>query len=233
MRGDNADRLRTFLQVRKCTGCGLYEKGRGPVPFTEGSGNVAVVGEAPGRTEDALREPFVGKAGTLLRQYLTDAGMDLTSISFLNVVSCWPDRTPHTKEVEACRTNLLAQLDFLDPQWILVLGGVAVKALCPVDLRMGLVRGHWWKPFNGKSVWAMATWHPSAVLRNPRELGPEAREDIELFSLASSRNVQMGQVVGGFCCACKQDATRWAGEGIPFCGEHYERYVEPRPVGRR
>ena len=57
---------------------------------------VAIVGEAPGATEDQTGRPFVGKSGALLDELLAVAGLDRGRAAVLNVVKCRPpgNRTP-------------------------------------------------------------------------------------------------------------------------------------------
>src|SRR2546421_12540211 len=52
------------------------------------------VGEAPGAQEDAAGRPFVGRAGLLLDQLLTDAGMSRAEGGVLNVIKCRPPGNP-------------------------------------------------------------------------------------------------------------------------------------------
>ena len=74
---------------------------RGPTPT-----RIAVVGEAPGAVEDREGKPFVGPSGMAAARWLTEAGVNVDDIAWLNVVSCYPNRTPNPREVEACQSTL-------------------------------------------------------------------------------------------------------------------------------
>src|SRR5205823_6842622 len=105
--------------------------------------------------------------GEWLRQHL----LPDTNIAWANVVSCFPHGTPSRTHVSACAPNLQAQLSVLEPRYLLILGGVALSAWQP-DVKIGEARGHWWVAQGGVDVypegivWALATYHPAAVLRD-------------------------------------------------------------------
>ena len=88
-----------------CTRCGLWESRTNAVV---GSGcldaEIVLVGEAPGRTEDELGLPFVGRAGKLLDDVLGKAGLSRDDVFIMNVVKCRPpnNRRPKKGEMDAC-----------------------------------------------------------------------------------------------------------------------------------
>src|SRR4051794_16681212 len=126
--------------VRECTRCELAGRGRGPVPWDGvGRSRMGVVGEGPGRAEDIEGRPFVGISGQLARGWVQPRFGD---VAWLNVVSCFPDRTPTQTEVEACKVNLWAQLRIVQPEVLLLFGGIAMSAWIS-GYRVGEVRGRW------------------------------------------------------------------------------------------
>lgn len=98
---------------------------------------VVVVGQAPGRDEDAAGEPFVGSAGELLKLLLgIVAGIDSAEVYFTNAVKCYPgrtrkgDRRPTKEEIRNCAgTWLHGELEALQPEFVLLLGQVALDAV--------------------------------------------------------------------------------------------------------
>src|SRR5215469_2694031 len=212
-----AERKAVRDQVKGCVSCGLRAGCREPVPFDaplSGVG-IVVVGEAPGYKEDQEGVPFVGPAGQLARQWLTRVGINTVDVAWMNVVCCFPNRTPTTKEVTACRPNLTAQIEYLDPKFVLVFGGVALSALCPVSTKISESAGYFWRPSYKTSAWAMATWHPAAVLRNV-SLEDKALEDLEYFSLVAKEEVD--QVEHVYCLKCKKnDVWQYHSCGLGFC----------------
>ena len=186
MGDDMVQRVRVRAQILGCRVCGLSDACTKPVPFSgHNPSPIVVVGEAPGEEEDRRGVPFVGPAGRLLRAEL-DRVMEVEgwneTVGYVNVVCCWPHRTPTAEEVAACRTNLQDQLTTFQPSYCLVVGGVALSAFWP-RLRIGEMAGRWWCESSwrsdGKRTWMMAAVHPAAVLRSggiTSKMGREWRE---------------------------------------------------------
>ena len=119
--------------ARPCVACPELAATRqhvvvGDVPIT-GRPRFALVGEAPGATEDETGRPFVGRSGALLDQLLAEAGLDRAQAAVLNVVKCRPpgNRTPKAPEVARCSGWLRRQLELLDPPVVVALGLSAAK----------------------------------------------------------------------------------------------------------
>lgn len=139
------DRITVRQTVRVCQACPLHKVSAGPVPLSgPAPARIALMAEAPGRMEDRAGEVLVGPSGRLLRRSLEGAGLTWSSVARLNVVSCWPQRTPSTKEIQACRYNLAIQLQVIQPSYILILGGVALSAFLP-GTKITELRGEWWQ----------------------------------------------------------------------------------------
>jgi uracil-DNA glycosylase family protein len=169
--------------VQACHGCELYREATHGVPG-EGrlDASVMVVGEQPGDQEDRAGTPFVGPAGKLLARALEDADLDPGLVFRTNAVKHFrwdPGRAgkrihkgPSRVHVAACTPWLLAELDLVRPRGVLLLGATAGAAVFGSSFRVGATRGRaldWpsdgigsrWTP-----SWAVATAHPSAVLRS-------------------------------------------------------------------
>src|SRR5690242_20556530 len=73
--------------ARGCKACDLWKLGTQTV-FGEGPSpaRVMFVGEQPGDQEDRVGHPFVGPAGRLLDEALTEAGIDRSQVFVTNVV---------------------------------------------------------------------------------------------------------------------------------------------------
>jgi len=203
------NRVEVKKQILTCQRCSLHATCTRPVPFRGPSpARIMVVGEAPGRQEDEQGSPFVGPSGQLLDRWLADSRVPIEDTALANAVSCYPNRTPTPHEVAACHPNLHDQMALARPEYVLVVGGVALSAWWK-DQRIGVLRGRWWKgEVDGLDYrpWFLATWHPSAVLRNST-LGKEATADVFKFSLRVR--------FGGFipppfqCLNCEDFATAW------------------------
>jgi len=98
-------------QASTCTACRLAGT-RTNVVFGDGStrAQVMFIGEGPGRNEDLQGLPFVGAAGQLLNQLLSEIGLQRSDAYIANVVKCRPpgNRDPRPDEIAACKGYLLA-----------------------------------------------------------------------------------------------------------------------------
>lgn len=139
--------------------------------FGEGNPAAALVfvGEAPGETEDQLGRPFVGKAGQKLDEMIRALGLRREDVYIANVLKSRPpgNRTPLQHEVDACGPYLRAQLEIIQPQVIVTLGGPATKLLLGTELGITRLRGVWASvPSGDRTIPVMPTFHPAYLLRN-------------------------------------------------------------------
>src|SRR5947207_15779399 len=160
-----------------CTACSLYKNATQTV-FGEGPEGslLMLVGEQPGDVEDLAGRPFVGPAGKLLDRCLSEAGVDRARTYVTNAVKHfkWVPRGPrriHSKpgavEIEACFPWLEAEISVVKPQIVVALGATAAQALFGRAFRVTRDRGRL-VPF-ALAPCALATVHPSALLRAPDE----------------------------------------------------------------
>ena len=160
------DRLRARALV--CARCAELAGCRTQVVFGVGNPRAALmfIGEAPGRDEDLEGEPFVGRAGELLTKIIQAMGYKRHEVYIANVLKCRPpeNRTPLPDEVQNCLPYLVEQITLVQPQVIVALGAVAVRALLDVQLGITKMRGNWYE-FHGIPI--MPTFHPAYLLRNP------------------------------------------------------------------
>ena len=169
-----------------CRACPLWRNatqtvfGAGPA-----RADLMLVGEQPGDREDRVGKPFVGPAGQLLERALEKAGIDPARTYQTNAVKHfkWEARgkrrihqKPSKLEVEACKPWLEAELERVRPQAVGILGATAASALLGPAFRVTRERG---RPLTVDfAPAAVATIHPSAVLRGPPEQREEAFEDL-------------------------------------------------------
>mgnify|MGYP000865781777 FL=1 len=154
-------------QIEACRQCGLVGGIRRKVP---GQGNpdarLLIVGEGPGRDEDAQGLAFIGAAGQLLTKMLAAIDLKREDVYIANVVKCRPpgNREPTPEEAALCLPYLRAQTALIRPQVILMLGATALKFLVSPTARITASRGRW---IERKGFWMMPTFHPAALLRDP------------------------------------------------------------------
>lgn len=164
----------------ECSGCARCPLGDTRRNLVFGTGNehahVMFIGEGPGEQEDRRGEPFVGPAGKLLDDMLAMIGLDRSRIYIANIVKCRPprNRDPQPNEQAACEGWLQRQIDLLQPKLIVCLGRIAAMALIDPSFRITREHGLWFER-GGRRI--MATYHPSALLRDPSKR-PEAFMDL-------------------------------------------------------
>lgn len=158
----------------RCEGCHLYVAATQTV-FGEGPERATfmLVGEEPGDREDREGHPFVGPAGRVLDRGLEEAGIDRDSVYLTNAVKHFSftprgkrriHQKPTVAEIDACRPWLDAELALVRPEVVVVLGATAARSLLGRAFRLTQHRG---EPVPLGDALAVATIHPSAVLRSP------------------------------------------------------------------
>lgn len=171
--------------ILNCARCALRDGARTPVPPTGTPGLIALVGEAPGRTEDQQAEPFVGPSGQLLRRLIADSTPITDPYLITGLVSCWPGEgnpDPPAFARAACRPFLLRAL--APARVVVTLGAVALSAFSDTR-KVGRDHG---VPFRSGPWVIMPTYHPAAALRTPG-LADEIALDLAM-AYGLSRNPQ-------------------------------------------
>lgn len=173
-----------WLPVRNenCRLCPLHREaqsvcllGDGPVPS-----RIMVVGEAPGYREDQIARPFSGPAGRYLDRILEEVGLPRESLYITNAVRCRPpdNATPTPGQIKACSPYMRSELEIVRPDFVLLLGNSALKAITGesgVMKKRGTAR----ELAGGRT--AFVTVHPAAVLRNPG-LASDFKSDLLTFA---------------------------------------------------
>jgi probable DNA metabolism protein len=194
-----------------CEACHLYKNATQTV-FGEGpmQSKIVFVGEQPGDQEDVEGRPFVGPAGRVFDQALTDLSIPRDEVYVTNAVKHfkWEPRgkrrihaKPNAMEVHACQGWLEAELALVKPEVIVCLGATAAQAFMGRTFKITQSRG---KVLDG-APWApklIATYHPSALLRMMRD--PELYEKSKGEFESDLRKA--GKLVGLGCEGAKSDA---------------------------
>jgi DNA polymerase len=157
--------LRALLE--SFDGCGLKKTAK-RLCLSRGSpaARIMLIGEAPGKDEDAKGLPFVGRAGQLLDRMLAAAGLTEADVYITNLVFWRPpgNRTPSPEEVQVCQPFVERQIELLSPEVLIFLGNAAAKQLTGATEGIMKLRGKW---LSYAGIRAMATLHPAYLLRNP------------------------------------------------------------------
>ncbi len=166
-------------EVITCTKCPLSKTRNKPV-FGNGNPNatIMIIAEAPGYYEDQSGVVFQGKSGELLDKVLAASGFNRKEHIYIsNIVKCRPpnNRPPNDTEKTTCLPYLYKQIELIDPKIIILLGATALKSLVDPNAKISQIRGQW---IDWKNRLVLPTYHPSALLRNPKLKRP-VWEDIK------------------------------------------------------
>jgi DNA polymerase len=194
-------------------GCELKRTAKHTV-FADGNpkARIMLIGEAPGREEDELGLPFVGRAGKLLDLMLAAVGLDRTRVYITNVLPWRPpqNREPSPEEAAVCLPFLHRHIALAEPALIVLLGGTAARHVLGTTEGILRTRGRWnvyhltqnSEISTAHAIPVMPTLHPAYLLRQPaakrlawRDLLAVAAKAEELNLLGKSHPI--GDTPGG------------------------------------
>lgn len=135
-----------------------------------------LIGEAPGKEEEAYGIPFCGKSGQELTMYLkqfTKVSRDRCWVD--NIIKCRPpkNRNPHVDEIESCNNYLATELIRLQPSTIGAVGRVSTQVFLQRKVPMDKVHGipeYWNSSFGNKKVIIVPLYHPAFGLHSPHQM---------------------------------------------------------------
>jgi uracil-DNA glycosylase len=183
--GEDCEEIRLAKETEICKNCKNIVVGKG-----NGKADILFIGEAPGRKEDELGEPFVGAAGKNLDKLLEKVGLSLDEVYVANILKCRPpeNRDPKVEEIRAHTPWLVKQIKEMKPKVICSLGNYATKfflANGDVDKMkdQGGITGVHGKvrvmDFMGLQIKLIPLFHPAAIIYN-RSLEGEWEKDMGL-----------------------------------------------------
>ena len=168
------------LEVVNCQKCILHQT-RTQTVFGVGDKKAQwmFIGEAPGFEEDRKGEPFVGRAGQLLTKMIKAIGFERDEVYIANVIKCRPpdNRNPRLDEIVQCFSYLHRQIQLVQPEIIVLLGGVAANALLKEQTPVSRLRGQIHR-IESTSASVIVTYHPAYLLRSPNQKAA-AWEDLQ------------------------------------------------------
>ena len=160
-------------ETQNCLKCPLSQN-RTKIVFSDGNENAKImfIGEAPGKNEDKMGLPFIGRAGLLLRKYLKELEYNENDYYITNTVKCRPpeNRKPTNKEKKACQNYLKKQIELVDPKIIVLVGSTALESFAIEKTTITKARGQVFeKEYAGKIRKFIPIFHPSYLLRQHSE----------------------------------------------------------------
>ena len=141
-------------EIRSCTRCvnAGYLAAAAPVLSGHADNRIMLIGQAPGAVEAVARLPFQGRSRRVLFGWLIRAGFASEeharrNIYMTSITKCFPgkgsgggDRRPSQAEVDLCRPHFDRQLALLQPEILILVGGLAHERFLPgrrVDTLVG------------------------------------------------------------------------------------------------
>jgi len=133
---------------------------------------IMLVGEAPGKTEEAKGVPFVGSSGKMLKQLLNHSGIDYSKCRVTNVVNERPPGNNFSFFYEDGRRNvpsprleknwqeLRAKIERVSPHVVVPLGAEPLRAITG-KRRISEWRG---TPMTYKDIKVIPTYHPRYIM---------------------------------------------------------------------
>lgn len=179
--------------ILACAQCPLSHTRNLPV-MGRGSheADIMLIAEAPGAQEDQQGVPFVGRSGEILDCLLQDCGLSREEIYITNILKCHPpgNRDPREEEKEACFSYLKYETFLLKPKIIVCLGRIAAQRIIAPDFKITRQHGTW---TCRKDCALTATYHPSAILRDPSKYEEVKKDFLEIVkkrdALSDSRSL--------------------------------------------
>ncbi|HZU06038.1 MAG TPA: uracil-DNA glycosylase [Chloroflexota bacterium] len=166
-------------RVQACQRCPRMAGRRRVLGLGNGSlaARVLFVAEAPGRFGgDRTAIPLHGdRSGATFARLLQAAGLPRDAVFVTNAVLCNPrdaqgrNARPSPAELRNCAAHLRAQIDLLDPPWVVALGHTALRALALVERHAVRLPADLLRPVAWYGRRLVALYHPGprALLRRP------------------------------------------------------------------
>lgn len=168
---------------RTCSSCRLstlHPENRGIIWKGSVEARIAIIGEAPGNSEQEKGIPFIGPAGQEFDRWAKIMSIDTHSDCFItNCVQCMPQRikvddrwsqeAPDSKEVSICFPNRALRILKAMPnlEVIVTLGWVAASAILGEKASTKGHEAQWFTSSLIPSVPILCLIHPAALLRDP------------------------------------------------------------------
>ena len=214
-------RVELVKSVKLCRRCDMCEGHRKILP-TVGPSTFAVVSERLTAGQRGWLETVIDDA------WSGDDDGEVT-VGWCNVVGCATDQTPPIRAQARCRPWLLDQLDIADTRFVLLVGGVALRAWrsdFTLQGHAGRV-GIWgYDPETTAGGWVvMAVPHPATVLMAKGREKKQGIEDLRGW-LQVWKQVVAGDVLEHLprTCSkpsCAQDTITYVDvDGQPWCATH-------------
>jgi len=164
--------------IKICRKCPLHRSRTNAVPG-QGAANARIflLGEAPGKMEDAEGMPFIGKSGRYLDAMLENIGLSRDEVYITSSVKCRPpkNRKPVPNELAICKASWLdKQLAIIKPKLVILLGRTALYQMTG---RVNSLLNCHGEIFCEREIDCFITFHPASAMRFGR-IAKAMQEDL-------------------------------------------------------
>lgn len=175
-----------MLHKAECSACPLNNVAGMKHPNMPATGStkpvIYMLGEAPGKDEDAVGKQFVGKSGQLIRRRIPKAWVD--KLRWNNVVRTRPpqNKTPTYLEIECCRPSVIRDIEKSKPKAIFGFGAIPLAwatGLTGISLWSGR---HMPVKIGDHVCWYFSFLHPAFLLRTSGKGGADGYNSEEEFA---------------------------------------------------
>ena len=157
-------------------GCALKGTARNTV-FADGveDAPVLLIGEAPGKEEDQVGNPFVGRSGQLLDRMLAQIGLSRKHNLLISNTIYWRppgNRDPTQGEIAACLPFAERLVELVQPRLLILAGKAAAHTMLRREDGVLKLRGrklNYSREGLTLPVNAMVMLHPAYLLRQPQQ----------------------------------------------------------------
>ncbi len=165
-------------EIIKCKICPVGKSGKPVVGAGSPDALIAFIGEAPGKQEAIIGEPFIGRSGKLLRELIREIGLGEKDIYITSPVKYLPDRgTPTSEDIAHGRMHLMKQLEIINPKFVVLLGRVAAEGV--LQKKVFVAKEHGEVIAEQDGIKYFLTVHPAAALRFSVKYKPLLQEDFK------------------------------------------------------
>ena len=148
----------------------FYNKSNDELVFSDGNikSKIMIIGEAPGVTDEIEGKPFCGETGELLDKMLNAIGLNRDKTYITNVINfrLADNKKPSLEDINRFKPFLIEHIKIANPEYILILGSIALQSLFNNALPISKERGNWKElKVNNKHILCMPSFHPAFLLR--------------------------------------------------------------------
>ncbi len=154
-------------RILECSICNKSKQGQLVVGEGSATAKVVFIGEAPGKEEIKTGRPFVGRSGTLLREWIKNTDLTEKDTFITSSIKYLPKNyiTPKPKDIEHGRIHLLQQLKVIKPKVVVLLGNSATVSQLNTKLSISKAHGTV-VVIDGLKYFI--SYHPAAALYLPK-----------------------------------------------------------------